>query len=77
MAYNPPAFPTDGRIQHGTEYDGMSLRDWFAGQALAGLLAGHATYGGRTDARSVLAQDAYAHAEAMLAARKDNPNANN
>ena len=38
-----PAFPVsdthhpDGQIQYGT--NGMSLRDWFAGQALAGLMA--------------------------------------
>lgn len=33
-----PAFPTDGRLQHGSAYDGMSLRDWFAGQSLAAEL---------------------------------------
>jgi hypothetical protein len=30
---NEPAFPV-----RGTNYYGMSLRDWFAGQALAGAL---------------------------------------
>ena len=28
-----PAFPIPG--QHGTIHDGMSLRDWFAGQAIS------------------------------------------
>lgn len=45
------------------------LRDWFAGQAMAGLLAANATYGGKTDAREALASDAYQHADAMLAER--------
>lgn len=40
---SPPAFPPSitctaaGDVYHG--YDGMTLRDWFAGQALAGFLA--------------------------------------
>ena len=27
---NPPAFPNDPRIQLGDDYQGMTLRDWFA-----------------------------------------------
>ena len=61
---NPPAFPTDGRIQHGTAYDGMSLHDWFAGQALAGLLA-HAS--GEDPMKSPAL--AYVLADAMLVER--------
>jgi hypothetical protein len=60
------AFPFKG--EQWTEH-GMSLRDYFAGQALAGLLASNSMYGGRTDARDQLAGDAYCHADAMLAAR--------
>lgn len=49
--------------------DGMSLRDWFAGQALAGIMANsniaHDAY-----PRNVAAQDAYALADAMLEARQ-------
>lgn len=45
---------------------GMTLRDWFAGQALAGICANHDWH--PTDVQSV-ACDAYAHADAMLAAR--------
>jgi len=47
-----------------SEHGGMSLRDWFAGQALAGLLAGRGEY--VWNAEPV---DAYAIADAMLAER--------
>ena len=67
---NPPAFPSHAgdpemndprnRISCG----GMTLRDWFAGQALAGLLA-HAS-GEAPTAAPVLA---WKLADAMLAAR--------
>lgn len=30
---NPPAFPNDPRTQLGDDFQGMTLRDWFAGQA--------------------------------------------
>lgn len=49
---------------------GMSLRDWFAGQALAGFMAGYfanpesSGFGNEDIARSV-----YDQADAMLAAR--------
>jgi hypothetical protein len=61
-----PAFPTEPRSSvHGKKYDGMTLRDWFAGQALAGLLAqgGSATW--ERDA-----ENAYQAADAMIAARE-------
>ena len=55
------------------EAQGMSLRDWFAGQALMGILAGHFAdtvphddIGGGSEA----AQYAYQYADAMLAARE-------
>ena len=60
-----PAFPApyDG---HGGGPEGMSLRDWFAGQALAGILANpnisNANYGVDADA-------AFTAADAMLDAR--------
>jgi len=34
---NPPAFPMGNPEQGG--HDGMSLRDWFAGQALPAIIA--------------------------------------
>ena len=45
------------------DYHGMTLRDWFAGQALSGLVA-------QSD-KKVVAQLAYKIADAMLAARKN------
>jgi hypothetical protein len=59
-----PAFPTaDYRT-------GMSLRDWFAGQALAGILAGAFIDSSRlTDGANFITQNAYQYADAMLAAR--------
>lgn len=34
-----PAFPGPATQTHQSDHDGMTLRDWFAGQALAGMLA--------------------------------------
>lgn len=50
---NPPAFPLTKEAAlnpvtdlHGVDLtSGMSLRDWFAGQALAGLLANPVSFG--------------------------------
>ena len=58
---NPPAFPLG--VPHMTEYQpewGMSLRDWFAGQALAMS---------QPDKPAYLADWAYRVADAMLLAR--------
>lgn len=57
----------------GYSQDGMSLRDWFAGQALNGLLAANATYGGKTNNWPATANDAFAFADAMLATREAKP----
>ena len=53
---------------------GMSLRDWFAGQALAGVLAGTRTWKSKKDA-PVCTADGYASvayriADAMIAERE-------
>ncbi len=76
---NPPAFPCEAQgdrdnippehdhIQVGiytSKFPGMSLRDWFAGQALAGLL-GATGYRERHNC----ALDCYNLADAMLAER--------
>ena len=59
-----PAFPcTDAK---GFTSEGMSLRDYFAGQALAGLLACMKTTGSKKE----FAMDAYTQADAMLAERE-------
>ena len=48
-----------------TTKGGMTLRDWFAGQALAGMLAR-----GTTNDDAEVAVEAYSLADAMLEARK-------
>lgn len=59
-----PAFPTtDNRYE-----DGMSLRDWFAGLAMQGLLAADADL--ERTASSIAAM-AYEQADMMLEARGD------
>jgi hypothetical protein len=58
-----PAFPIS---EHGLQgYNGMSLRDWFAGQALAGGLDCRTTIG--------TAELAYEIADAMLIQREVQP----
>lgn len=61
MKDNPYAFPMPDNAQWG-----MTLRDYFAGQALAGLLA-NPDYTGLI---AVSANDAYQFADAMLAERE-------
>ena len=66
-----PAFPVEHLvIQNGKQLthpcNRMTLRDWFAGQALAGILAGSRTSNGI----EWIPEEAYAYADAMLAARK-------
>ena len=75
-----PAYP---RMSVATEgYDGMSLRDYFAGQALAGLIVARCQLAIETsdcsDAEtrlevmkpSSLAGESYRHADAMLRERE-------
>ena len=67
-----PAFPlrgfTNGVGEENWEsrQHGMSLRDWFAGQALAGMLASEESSGTWED----FARSAYRLADAMLKERK-------
>ena len=66
-----PAFPVpdtyhpNGQVEYGKP--GMTLRDWFAGQALVGLLSGPAEEGAPTPDRKAVV--AYQIADAMLKAR--------
>lgn len=69
-ADNPPAFP--GGVVPGPDYHaplnpGMTLRDWFAGQALAGISWGDAAGG---QLRNVAAA-VWDMADAMMAAREE------
>ena len=54
---------------HGGHYeqDGMSLRDWFAGQALVGILS---TYSDDLVAWEKVSHRAFGIADAMITARK-------
>jgi hypothetical protein len=66
MEDNPYAFPQssplDGR--------GMTLRDWFSGQALAGLLANEVAFGAALQGNpSAIAHVCLEYADAMLEAR--------
>ena len=87
-----PAFPqqlSDGQRERGCSadfgYGGMSLRDWFAGQALStaaqdtgGTVASAAKelgipigeYDGKKHWPKLVAKSAYAYADAMLAERE-------
>ena len=57
-----PAFPNNDA--HGCAYTGMTLRDWFAGQALAASCPiGYPVKG--------IAKRAYEAADAMIAAREE------
>ena len=79
------AFPSDeynvnfghdsGRYEICQQHPGMSLRDWFAGQALNGWAAGRngpATFEIDSNPRAV-ASACYRYADAMLEARKAVP----
>lgn len=60
-----PAFP---RSYSANGHNGMSLRDYFAGQAVAGIMAYPHIKQGTTNAS--MATVAWAIADAMIAARK-------
>ena len=61
-----PAFPTSFNKETVFSTDGMSLRDYFAGQALSGICAS----GPIIEPAETCAYAAYAMADAMLAERK-------
>jgi hypothetical protein len=59
-----PAFPV---VWQDVPHGGMTLRDWFAGQALAGMLAGNPT---ESPNEEWFAGIAYTMADAMLVERE-------
>jgi hypothetical protein len=61
-----PAFPNNDA--HGCAYSGMTLLDWFAGQALMGFCS-HPNSGLWT--KDEVAMDSYSYADAMIKARKE------
>jgi hypothetical protein len=63
-----PAFPvTAGQMVYGA---GMTLRDWFAGQVMAGMLANQTMQiKGEEPAEIAIARTSYLVANAMLEAR--------
>lgn len=64
-----PAFPIIDGLGDG--FKGLSLRDWFAGQALAAIIqADGAQYIGTLKYQAVNAKFAYEHADAMIAERE-------
>ena len=64
-----PAFPIDTNMEvSGQMYFGMTLRDYFAAKAMAGLLSRIGN--DKMNVHDVLAQRTYAIADAMLEARE-------
>jgi hypothetical protein len=68
------AFPSVGEGFGNPSYSapGMTLRDWFAGQALAGMLINYTTQKFGVGEQTC-AKGAYEFADAMLAAREVKP----
>ena len=58
-----PAFPS---ASDSVFFDGMSLRDWFAGQAMKALVER-----GHSDNKKKMAAHAYSLADAMIEGRKE------
>ena len=70
-----PAFPVTGCVHpNGNAMVGMTLRDYFAGQALAGVQQNYLTPKCRYTEREV-ASRAYRYADAMLFARESKEDA--
>lgn len=67
----PPSVSSSASGYQSTGPNGMSLRDWFAGQALAGLMSAHTSDGqwAAPGGEDYAAKSAYAAADAMIAER--------
>ena len=60
-----PAYPTNEA--HGCPFPGMNLRDWFAGQALSGIVGDP----GIVATADEIAALSYSQADAMIRMRKE------
>lgn len=75
-ADNPPAFPVPNDANVNGQ-EGMTLRDYFAGQAVTMPAPNYWQHGGSEDGQmlgssaEIIARRAYAIADAMLAARQE------
>jgi hypothetical protein len=70
---NPPAFPRGRFTSFEHEQPGMTLRDWYAGQALCGLCGNRdvtSELSWTIEAKAGAATLAYQYADAMLSARE-------
>ena len=65
---NPPAFPQHEQFTKGAWENGMTLRDYFAAEALPGLIA---LYGQYPDYERIVSTEAYGIADAMLEKREE------
>ena len=85
---NPPAFPNDepdinsghyeGRYEILAHHPGMSMRDWFAGMALQGIVLRPRPLVRKSDGSEInsplmVAEYCYTQADAMLTARQTKP----
>lgn len=66
QASSESAFP-QGNTQSGGNSGGMSLRDWFAGQALAGFCAASDFV---DPSPGTMARETYRYADALIAERR-------
>lgn len=65
-----PAFPAEGGSDSGLHANpGMTVRDWFAGQAIGALIEVFDRFAPEVATHENMAQDAYKLADAMLEAR--------
>ena len=70
MSDNPPAFPRAGLGGFNSAQDGMTLRDWFAGQFIASLATIQIFPDNEAPSPEKSAVFAYRYADAMLAERQ-------
>lgn len=62
-----PAFPECGERGKASGFEGMNLRDYFAGQALAGMCANKEDVG---NSHAMFAALAYSYSDAMITERE-------